>query len=107
MKVRNYRQVLKARGFKCREQSKYQGLNVFEKEHLYNKVVCTVIKDTHGKAQSMTFNIYGTLRTPKDMVEFKEAEFDRSYLVKEANVIHDAFEKLKEMKSPKHLYCFN
>jgi hypothetical protein len=54
----------------------------------------------------MTFNIYSTLKTPQDMVEFKEQEFDRSYLAKEANAIHDAFEKLKELKAPKHLYCF-
>jgi len=106
MKAKNYTQVLKARGFKCRERSDYQGLNVFEKVHRFNKVVCTVIKDTHGKAQAMTFNIYNTLQTPKDMVEFKEAEFDRSYLVKEAEAIHKAFEELKQMKAPKHLYCF-
>jgi len=30
------------------------------------------------------FNIYGTLRTPKDMDEFKMVEFDRSYLSMEA-----------------------
>ena len=101
MKVKDYRQLLKARGFKCREQSAYQGLNVFEKEHTFNKIVCTIIKDTHGKAQSMTFNIYNTLRTPKDMVEFKEQEFDRSYLVKEATKIHETFEELKSKKAPK------
>lgn len=104
MKVKDYRQLLKARGFVCREQSKYQGLNVFEKEHLYNKIVCTVIKDTHGKAQSMTFNIYGTLRTPKDMDEFKRAEFDRGYLAKEAEAIYKSFEELKTLKAPKCVY---
>ena len=104
MKVKDYRQLLQARGFKCREQSKYQGLNVFEKEHLYNKVVCTVIKDSHGKAQSMTFNIYGTLRTPKDMDEFKDAEFDRSYLSAEAQKIYKSFEELKTLKAPKYIY---
>jgi len=106
MKARRYDDILRARGYKVRERTNYQGLNVYVKEHKYNKVVCTVIKDTHGKAQSMTFNIYNTLKTPQDMVEFKEQEFDRSYLVKEATKIHEAFETLKTMKSPKHLYCF-
>ena len=106
MKARRFDEVLRARGYKCRERSDYQGLNVYVKEHKYNKIVCTVVKDSHGKAQSMTFNIYGTLKVPSDMTEFKEQEFDRSYLAKEANAIHEAFEKLKEMKSPKHLYCF-
>jgi len=108
MKFRNYHQVLKARGYKVRELSKYQGLNVFEKEHLYNKIVCTIMKDSHGKGQTITFNIYNTLRTPKNMIEFGDAEFDRSYLVKEAKVIVEAFEKLREMKAPvKYIYCFN
>ena len=107
MKVKNYRQVLKARGYKCIESSDYQGVNTFYKEHLYNKIVCTVIKDTHGKGRVMSFNVYNTLRTPTNMTEFNEQEFDRSYLVKEAKVIYEAFEQLKEMKSPKHLYCFN
>ena len=107
MKARRFDDVLRYRGYKCRERSEYQGVNIYEKEHLYNKVVCTVVKDSHGKAQSMTFNIYNQInRIPKDMVEFKEAEFDRSYLVKEAQAIHEAFEKLREMKGPKHLYCF-
>ena len=104
MKVKDYRQLLLARGFVCREQSKYQGLNVFEKEHLYNKIVCTVVKDTHGKAQSMTFNIYHTQRLPKDMDEFKVQEFDRSYLVKEAQKIYKSFEELKVLKAPKVVY---
>lgn len=108
MKFRNYHQVLRARGYKARELSKYQGLNVFEKEHLYNKIVCTIVKDAHGKGQTITFNIYNTLRTPKNMTEFHDAEFDRSYLVKEAKVICEAFEKLREMKAPvKYIYCFN
>jgi len=106
MKAKNYNQVLRARGYKARELTNYDGVNVYEKEHLYNKIVCTIVKDTHGKGQTMTFNIYNTLRTPKDMTEFKEAEFDRSYLVKEAQAIHKAFEELKVLKAPKHLYCF-
>ena len=106
MKAKNYNQVLRARGYKARELCKYEGTCVYVKEHLYNKIVCYVKKDSHGKAQVMTFNIYNTLRTPKDMVEFKEQEFDRSYLVKEATKIHEVFETLKTMKAPKHLYCF-
>ncbi len=106
MKAKNYNQVLRARGYKARELIDYAGTCVYVKEHIYNKIVCTITKDTHGKGQTMTFNIYNTLRTPKDMTEFKEAEFDRSYLVKEANKIHEVFEALKQMKAPKHLYCF-
>ena len=107
MKVKNYHQVLRARGYKARELSEYAGTNIFEKEHLYNKIVCTVVKDNHGKGQTMTFNIYNTSRVPKTMNEFHDAEFDRSFLVKEAKVIHEAFEKLREMKGPvKYLYCF-
>lgn len=106
MKAKNYNQVLRARGYRARELTDYAGTCVYVKEHLFNKIVCTVTKDSHGKGQEMTFNIYNTLRTPKDMVEFKDAEFDRSYLVKEAEKIHEAFETLKTMKAPKHLYCF-
>jgi len=104
MKATTYAQILKACGYKCIEKSKYQGVNVYEKQHIFNKIVCTVIKDSHGKGAEMTFNAYGTLRTPKDMYEFKNAEFDRSYLVKEATKIHQAFEELKSKKSPKHIY---
>ena len=106
MKAKNYLQVLKARGFKVREHTDYRGTNVFVKEHKFNKVVCTIEKDTHGKAQTMTFNIFNAMRLPSNIDEFKEAEFDRQYLTKEALAIHDAFEQLKTMKAPKHLYCF-
>ena len=106
MKAKNYNQVLKNRGYKVRELTEYAGTCIYVKEHTFNKVVCTVVKDPHGKGQEMTFAIYNTLRTPKDMLEFKEAEFDRSYLVMEAEKIHNAFEELKKLKSPKHLYCF-
>ena len=106
MKAKNYNQVLRARGYKARELADYEGICVYEKVHKYNKIVCYVKKDPHGKGQEMTFNIYGTMTTPQDMVEFKEQEFDRSYLVKEAEKIHEAFEALKNLKAPKHLYCF-
>jgi ribosomal protein L19 len=106
MKAKNYNQVLRARGYKARELSEYEGICIYEKSHKFNKIVCYVRKDSHGKGQEMTFNIYSTLKTPQDMVEFKEQEFDRGYLVKEAEAIHKAFEELKTLKAPKHLYCF-
>ena len=108
MKARRFDDVLRSRGYKVREQSKYQGQNVYVKEHLFNKVICTVTKDTHGKAQEMTFLIVGQHeRLPRDINEFKEAEGDREYLAKEAVKIHECFEQLKQLKSPKHIYCFN
>lgn len=106
MKAKNYNQVLRARGYKARELSEYEGICIYEKVHKFNKIVCYVKKDSHGKGQEMTFNFYQTFTTPQNMEEFKEQEFDRSYLAKEANAIHDAFEKLKDLKAPKHLYCF-
>ena len=106
MKAKNYNQILRARGYVARELSEYRGQCVYIKEHLFNKVVCTVTKDAHGKGQAMTFAIYNTLRTPQNMEEFKSAEFDRGYLVKEAEKIHQAFEDLKALKAPKRLYCF-
>lgn len=104
MKANNYFTLLRQRGYKCRERSEYQGTSVFVKEHIYNKIVCVVTKDSHGKGVTMTFNAYNTTRTPKDMYEFKSTEFDRSYLVKEATKIHEAFEELKSQKSPKYIY---
>jgi hypothetical protein len=105
MKALNYRQILKARGYKAVEQTKYQGQNIFIKQHKYNSVYCIIMKDTHGKAQTMTFNILNNT-FPGNMVEFKEAEFDRDYLEREANTIHTAFEELKTKKAPKYIYCF-
>lgn len=94
--------LLKEHGYHVRERSEYQGTNVFVKEHIYNKIICTVTKDTHGKAQDMTFLVVNTDRKlPKDMNEFKEAEFDRSYLVKEARMLHEMFEALKLKKGAK------
>lgn len=106
MKAKNYNQVLRARGYRVREHSKYEGFCVYEKEHQFNTIVCYVRKDSHGKGQTMTFNIYNTIQIPTNMEEFKSAEFDRGYLVKEAEAIHKAFEELKTLKAPKHLYCF-
>lgn len=106
MKAKNYNQVLRSRGYRARELTDYEGICVYEKEHLFNKIVCYVKKDSHGKGQEMTFNVYSTLRLPQNMEEFKAQEFDRSYLVMEAQKIHDAFEGLKKLKSPKHLHCF-
>jgi hypothetical protein len=108
MKARRFDEILRARGFKCRERptATYAGKCVYVKEHLYNKIVCEVDMDTHGKGQNMMFNIYGTLRTPTDMEEFKKANLDREFLYREALKIHEAFETLKQMKGKKHLYCF-
>lgn len=106
MKAKNYNQVLRARDYKAIELSEYEGQCVYVKEHMFNKIVCYVEKDSHGKGQTMMFAISSTARTPQNMFEFKAAEFDRGYLVKEAEAIHKAFEELKSMKAPKRLYCF-
>ena len=106
MKAKNYNQILRARGYRARELSDYEGICVYEKTHMFNKIVCYVRKDNHGKGQEMTFAIYNTTKSPQDMIEFKSAEFDRSYLVEEAKKIHEAFETLKILKSPKYIYCF-
>ena len=78
MKATNYRQVLKARGYHMVERTKYQGRNIFVKSHKYWNSYCIIEKDTHGKGQSIIFNITNN-QFPKDMVEFKEAEFDIKY----------------------------
>lgn len=100
MKVRNYGQLLKARGYHVFEQTKYQGTNTFVKSHKYWNSYCIIEKDNHGKGQSIIFYIANN-QFPKDMVEFKDAEFDRSYLVKEATKINETFEELKSKKAPK------
>ena len=100
MKVRNYGQLLKARGYQAVEQTKYQGTNTFVKSHKYWDSYCLIKKDTHGKGQSIVFYINSN-QVPKDMAEFKDAEFDRSYLVKEATKINEIFEELKSKKAPK------
>ena len=103
MKARRFDEVLRARGYKCRERSEYQGVNIYEKDHKFNKVVCYVTKDSHGKAQTMSFNI-SQKNIPMTFEDFKTQEFDREYLWREANKIHECFEQLKQMKSPKHIY---
>jgi len=90
--------LLKDHGYKEVSHSKYEGECVYEKEHLYTKIICTVKKDSHGKAQEMTFNAFNGRKSPTDMYEFKQAEFDRSYLVKEADILHTAFESLRNQK---------
>ncbi len=109
MKIKDYAQALRLRGFKVLELSKYQGVNVYVKEHKFNKVVCRVYKDTHGKAQEMVFNIVpnfvkNEMFTPKTMDEFNQAEFDRSYLVQEAKTLYKVFNELKQIKAPKCVY---
>lgn len=105
MKAKNYRQILNARGYKALSGTKYAGNSEFEKRHKYNLVICTVTKDAHGKGTAIRFSIWPA-KTPMNMNEFKEAEFDRQYLAKEAEKIYEAFEELKKLKSPKHIYCF-
>jgi hypothetical protein len=90
--------TLKSHGYKVVSRSKYEGECVYEKEHLYTKMICVVKKDSHGKAQEMTFRAVEGRKLPKDMAQFKDAEFDRSYLVKEAGLIHNAFEALRNQK---------
>lgn len=105
MNAKNYRQILNARGYREISNPKYKGLCVFEKEHRYNRIECWVEKDPHGKGVGMTFKAYSCGWTGT-IEKFKEAEFDRRYLVKEALAIHEAFEKLKAKKSPKSVACF-
>jgi len=93
-----FERTLKDHGYKCVNYTKYKGENVYEKEHLYNKIVCTVNKDSHGKAQEMTFIIHTGRKTPQDFYEFKSAELDRGYLYEEAKKIFKMFEALREIK---------
>ncbi len=102
MKVKDYRQLLKARGYKVLRQTKYQGANVYIKEHKYNVSTCTIIKDTHGKGQSIEFAITSQISLDPEIK--KEINFDASYLSMEAGKIIEAFVKLKEMKAPKYIY---
>ena len=109
MKAKNYGEILKARGFKLIDftYTKYQGTNVFVKEHKYNRITCYVEKDSHGKGQNMSFSIVSQLMLLKQEPEAaKQCKSDYEYLVQEANKIYKAFEQLKNMKAPKHLYCF-
>lgn len=102
MKVRNYGQLLKARGYHVVEQTKYQGANVYVKKHKYNVATCTVIKDMHGKGQSIEFAITSQISLDPEIK--KQINFDASYLDLEAGKIIEAFVKLREMKAPKHIY---
>lgn len=103
MKVRRYDELLRARGYKCVGHNDYQGTDVYEKEHSKNLIRCYIEKDSHGKAQTMSFNI-SQKNIPMTFEDFKTQEFDREYLWREANKIHECFELLRQMKSPKHVY---
>lgn len=103
MKAKNYSQILKARGYEPAIINKYQGTDLYIKVHTTNEIICRVEKDSHGKAQTMMFEI-NQYKKPKDFEQFKKSEFDREYLWREANKIHEAFEQLKQMKAPKHIY---
>lgn len=110
MKARRFDEILRARGYKVQEQVKYQGTNVYIKKHIYNTLICKVEKDSHGKAQTINFIVGSKLPEFTDLEEFKEkckvANLDREYLIAEAERIKDYFEQLKQLKSPKHIYCF-
>ena len=124
MKVRNYNELLRARGYKKvsempdhivrnkqtgeleLDKHTYAKGITYEKVHRYYKVSCYITVDTHGKAQEMKMFINTNKLTP-DIYEFKKASLDHSYLSQEAMKIYDCFEQLKQMKSPKHIYCFN
>lgn len=110
MKATNYRQILKSRGYKSETINKYQGTDVYIKQHTYNTLICKVEKDSHGKAQTINFIVGSKLPEFTNLEEFKEkckfATLDRDYLIEEAEKIRDYFELLKQMKSPKYIYCF-
>ena len=117
MKARNYAQVLKARGYK-RTMTDYVMSQVYRwdyqdgkivvyvKEHKYNKARIVIWKDSHKKGLTFEASIFTTADASKSIEDFKQAEFDRQYLATEVIKIHEAFEQLKQMKSPKHIYCF-
>ena len=108
-KFRNYNQVLKSRGYKIFEPSysKYSGETMFIKKHQYNEIHCYVQKDTHGKGQSINFVILSKLVLLRDDPEkAKVCQNDYEYLKMEANKIYEAFEELKNLKSPKYIYKF-
>ena len=102
MKAKNYRQILESRGYKANIVNKYQGTDVYVKEHKYSIITCMVKKDTHGKAQDMWFAITSQIKQDKEIQ--KRIDSDADFLSIEANKIHNAFEQLKSMKSPKHIY---
>ncbi|MBP5468172.1 MAG: hypothetical protein J6Z11_02885 [Candidatus Riflebacteria bacterium] len=109
MKVRRYDELLRSRGYKCIQHQDYCGEDVYIKKHSKNVIKCFVQKDSHGKAQTMTFKFlthqFENMNPDELTFEyFKEQEFDREYLWREANKIHECFEQLKQMKSPKHIY---
>ena len=108
MKAKDYRQLLKMRGYKLEkvgpyEYSKYGGTTAFVKEHLYNRVVCFVDKDSHGKAQHFDFTITSQLMMLEDKQKKKDCELDYRYLLKEVSELCKACYALRDMKSPKHI----
>lgn len=96
MKKLNYWHILKSRGYRPVLLERYNGDCYYVKEHMFNKVLCCVSKDSHGKGTAMTFRILHGRRVPMDISEFFEAESDRSYLVKDAKVIFSKFEELRK-----------
>ena len=102
-KFRRYDELLRARGYTIVEHNEYQGCDIYVKKHTYNEILCFVEKDSHGKAQDMNFKFIWS-KLQGSFESLKRIEFDREYLWREANKIHECFEQLKQMKSPKHIY---
>ena len=105
MKVRRYDELLRARGYKQLDLHNDKNIVVtYQKKHLHNTITIEVWKDSHKKGQKMTISIQSDAKPIEDMEKFKLANLDREYLVREAVKIHECFEQLKQMKSPKHIY---
>lgn len=92
MKKERFDRLLKRHGYEPRALTEYAGTCSYSKEHAYSEATCYVEKDSHGKGIDMRFVIRDTAREPRNMAEFKLAEFDRGYLAKEARLLHEAFE---------------
>lgn len=96
MKKLNYWHILRSRGYRPMSLARHGGDCYYVKEHLFNRVLCHVVKDHHGKGTTMMFQISNGERVPKDMSEFLDAEFDRSYLAKEAKMVYTRFRDLRD-----------
>jgi len=108
MKARRFDEVLRARGYKRLDLHNDENIVVtYQKKHTYNTMTIEVWKDSHKKGQKMTLQINSVSTPIEDIELFKKANLDREYLYREALKIYECFEQLKQMKSPKHIYCFN
>ena len=102
MKARHWRDILRYCGYETVQYSKYKGTCVYVKKHTRTTSTCTVIKDSHGKGQPITFAIASQR---SDDPEIKRiVDLDVGFLEQEAEKIVNAFRELKKMKSPKHIW---